>query len=62
MHRNVRSGFRLHARIAKSEVSTFQIEFAIKSAMKLGGEPPMTVDLRFCSALNDVSYDLFFCD
>ena len=35
VHRNVRSGFRLNPRITISEVSTFKIEFTIKSARKL---------------------------
>ena len=40
---NVRSGFRLHSRISRSEASF--ILFFNKSARKLVVEPPMTVDL-----------------
>ena len=42
--RNVRSRFRLHPRIAESEVSVL-FEFTINSAKKLVVEPPVTVDL-----------------
>ena len=33
----------------------FLIEFTMKLAMKLVVEPPMTVDLSFCSLLHEVS-------
>ena len=45
--RNVRSGFRLHPLIFKSE-ALILIEFTINSAKKLVFEPPVTVDLSFC--------------
>ena len=55
VQRNVRCGFRLHPRIAKSEASIL-IEFTIHSAKKLVVEPPVTVGLSFClAALHDVS-------
>ena len=54
---NVRSGFRLHPRVLSLR-RLFFIEFKIKSARKFVVEPPMTVDLSFCSAaFLDVSPD-----
>ena len=62
-HKNVRSEFRLHPRIATSEASIFfQVESAIMSAMKLVVEPPATVGVGLCSAtIRDVSQDFLHC-
>ena len=58
--RNLRCGFRLHSRIAKSEASIL-IEFTNKSAMKLVVEPPATVGFGLCSAaIHNVSHDFMF--
>ena len=58
--RNLRSGFRLHARIAKSEASVL-FKLMTKSARKLVVEPPVTVGLGFCTAtIHDISYDSLF--
>ena len=58
--RTVRSGFRLHSRIAKSEASVL-IEFTIKSIRKMVVEPPVTAGLGFCSAaIHDVLFDSLF--
>ena len=55
--RNVRSGFRLHPRIAKSEASIL-FELSTKSTRELVVEPPMTVGLSFCAvAVYDVPCD-----
>ena len=60
VHKNSRSGFRLHSRIAKSEASVL-VEFTNKSAMKLVVEPPATVGFGLCSAaIHDVSCDFIF--
>ena len=57
--RNVRSGFRVHSKIAKSEASVL-IDL-IKSVRKLVVEPPVTVGLGLCSiAIHDIPYDSLF--
>ena len=54
--RKVRSGFRLHPRIDRTETSIL-IKFTINSAKKLVVEPQVTVGQSFCSAaFHDVSY------